>query len=91
MQRTEHHDQALTLATIEVDRYSRSGNTLVSLTTVQAGASDPKTSWVVLSGSKDLEELPEVLRALGLALVFADPDGAHRAVWRLLEALATSS
>lgn len=80
---------ASNVCSIEVDRVRASELVLLTLTTSRSADGRPTVSSAALGSHEWLEELPEVLRVIGLALVFQDADAAHRAVWRLLEALAT--
>lgn len=79
---------ATNVCSIEVDRVRASGPVLVTLRTSRSGDGRQTVSQAALGHHRWLEELPEVLRSIGLALVFQDADGAHRAMWRLLEELA---
>jgi len=74
--------------TIEIDPLDPSGGILVTLRTDAPAPAAPVASVVALVGHRHLEELPELLRVVGLALVFDDPHSAHRAVGRLLADLA---
>lgn len=74
--------------TIEIDPLDPSGGILITLRTDAPAPAAPVVSVVALSGHPLMEELPELLRAVGLALVFGDPHSAHRAVGRLLCDLA---
>ena len=72
---------------IEIDPLDPSGGILVTLRTWEAAGDPSGESLVALSGHLQLEELPELLRVVGLELVFGDPPRAHRAVGQLLVAL----
>lgn len=72
---------------IEIDPLGPAGGILVTLRTWEAAGDPSGESLVALAGHRHLEELPELLRTIGLDLVFGDPPSAHRAVGRLLVAL----
>lgn len=81
-------DNGRSAVTIEIDQLDSPDAVLVTLRTDRMMPMDPVTSVVTLSGCRWLEELPEVLRAIGLALVYDDPHWAHHVVGRLLEDLS---
>jgi len=72
---------------IEIDPLDPSGGILVTLRTWEEAGDPAGASLVALAGHRHLEELPELLRVIGLELVFGDPPAAHRAVGRLLAGL----
>lgn len=84
---SDTYDSPFRSVRIEIDPIEPSGGVLVTLWTTGAPGEPPGVSLVALTGHPHLEELPELLRVLGLACVFGDVRDAHRAVGRLLSAL----
>lgn len=76
--------------TIEIDRLGEGDAVLLTLRTGQLGPDGPERSFLVLGDAVELQELPELVRALCLELVYGDPPAAHQVVWRHLRELAES-
>jgi len=76
------------MATVEIDRLGAADSVLVTLRTRANHVDREHVSTVALTGCPHLEELPEVLRAIGFALVYEDGHSAHGTIGKLLEQLA---
>lgn len=81
------HAVQLQPTTIEIDPLGPTGGLLVTLRSGDERTGRQLVSILALTGHPQLEELPELLRVVGLALVFGDGEDAHRACGRLLMAL----